>query len=562
MNPEPSSQPTPAPEPTPHAAPAPVHHAKRGFPFHPLLLSLYLPLFLFAHNFSQVYLSELFLPLLLFLLTGVVVYGITKLVVGNWQKSAVLSSTILFFLLFYGFVVADENQALFASLLAWKWLVLSGIIVIAVLILISSKGRNGLHHVLKSIFQTRKIIVIAGFAVVLAILITILASQARIHEFHVLPVSLWLALGLVVCTLLSTLKNYETLNKALNIVTLLLVLFPLAQIGLAAASTDTQVITTGNTELSANVDTESLPDIYYIIPDEYAGRETLIQLFDFDNSEFLGFLEDKNFYVVNDSVTNYNKTHLSIPSSLNMNFIEDLIDADGEVVEKQVYQLNENNLVVKTLKENGYIYVHVGSRWSLTGENANADIAYSYEGLSHFNELLVESTLLRALNSPAVVFDFDTLKGIPALERGPKFVFAHMPVPHAPFFYDKDGNILPAEEWYNHDHYLGQLQYINKELQEIVTAIQKSTRPVVIIIQSDHGFRFCGRLNAPQVDCDTVNGFNNINAYYFSDGDYDDLYPTITPVNSFRIVFNKYLGSNYTLLEDKSDFTEIQLAGD
>ena len=31
-----------------------------------------------------------------------------------------------------------------------------------------------------------------------------------------------------------------------------------------------------------------------------------------------------------------------------------------------------------------------------------------------------------------------------------------------------------------------------------------------------------------------------------------DLYPTITPINSFRVVFNSYFGTNYPLLEDQS----------
>ena len=42
----------------------------------------------------------------------------------------------------------------------------------------------------------------------------------------------------------------------------------------------------------------------------------------------------------------------------------------------------------------------------------------------------------------------------------------------------------------------------------------------------------------------------NLSAYYLPDGGEELLYPSITPVNTFRIVFNKYFGANYPLLED------------
>jgi hypothetical protein len=43
-----------------------------------------------------------------------------------------------------------------------------------------------------------------------------------------------------------------------------------------------------------------------------------------------------------------------------------------------------------------------------------------------------------------------------------------------------------------------------------------------------------------------------LNAYYFPDQDYRALYPSITPVNSFRVVFNQYFDADVELLEDKN----------
>jgi len=46
-----------------------------------------------------------------------------------------------------------------------------------------------------------------------------------------------------------------------------------------------------------------------------------------------------------------------------------------------------------------------------------------------------------------------------------------------------------------------------------------------------------------------------LNAYYFSDGDYSDLYEDISPVNTFRLILNQYLGTELALLPDKHYFT-------
>jgi hypothetical protein len=45
-----------------------------------------------------------------------------------------------------------------------------------------------------------------------------------------------------------------------------------------------------------------------------------------------------------------------------------------------------------------------------------------------------------------------------------------------------------------------------------------------------------------------------LNAYYFPDQNYAALYPAISPVNSFRVIFNQYFGTDLELLEDRNYF--------
>ena len=48
------------------------------------------------------------------------------------------------------------------------------------------------------------------------------------------------------------------------------------------------------------------------------------------------------------------------------------------------------------------------------------------------------------------------------------------------------------------------------------------------------------------------------NAYYFPNGQYDLLYDDITPVNSFRVVFDSQFQTNYGMVEDKIFFSTYE----
>jgi hypothetical protein len=48
------------------------------------------------------------------------------------------------------------------------------------------------------------------------------------------------------------------------------------------------------------------------------------------------------------------------------------------------------------------------------------------------------------------------------------------------------------------------------------------------------------------------NRYKILNAYYLPEDGSQNLYSAITPVNSFRLIFDTYFGSNYGLTHDTS----------
>jgi len=341
-----------------------------------------------------------------------------------------------------------------------------------------------------------------------------------------------------------------------------------------------EIVTAHKGELS------SMPDIYYIILDGYASSKMLKDVFGYDNSEFIDYLAAKGFYIAAESRSNYTQTFVSLASSLNMeyvNYIADFVDVErtsGSIP----YLLVHNNKVVRFLKKNGYKFVHFGTAWGSTMHNKYADIEFQSGKGNEFYMMLVKTTMLKWFEKSFLTDDvrkriLDNFVILSRLHRipGPKFVFAHIISPHPPYLFDKNGNPVPGEEpymdrerendWLKKEKYINQLIYINKKIKIFVDEIlSKSPVRPVIILQSDHGtaFRFglrdagwYERWENPKNDM-IEERMRIFNANYLPDGEEDLLYESITPVNTFRIIFNGYFDAGYELLGDRCYYSSYK----
>src|SRR5690606_22880633 len=92
-----------------------------------------------------------------------------------------------------------------------------------------------------------------------------------------------------------------------------------------------------------------LPDIYYIIFDEYAGHRALEREFGFNSTPFYEALRERGFTVPEPEFSNYAQTYLSLASSLNMMYLDDVAAQAGtdSTDWTPVYGLVEDSVVVR-----------------------------------------------------------------------------------------------------------------------------------------------------------------------------------------------------------------------
>jgi hypothetical protein len=333
----------------------------------------------------------------------------------------------------------------------------------------------------------------------------------------------------------------------------------------------------------------TFPHIFYLVLDGYAREDVLRDLYGHDNRPFLDGLRSRGCYVASSAVANYPQTALSLASSLNLDYLDEWVaglppgSSDRHVLSEAIGR----SRLVEALRASGYTFVAFSSGYGVA-EARSADrfesLADSEAPLEFWRGFLASTPVPDLVSLPALVaageelhrrgvlYTFDRL-GPLARFPGPLFVLAHVIAPHPPFVFDARGRLPPGprasftlsdgEAWRANNRkvgedyrraYVAQLQFVNSRTLEAVGAIQaEASRPVVILVQGDHG-------PGSELDRDSAERTNLrerlaiLSAYCFPDGDFAGLYAGISPVNSFRVVLNRYLGRQVPLLPDRAYF--------
>ena len=145
--------------------------------------------------------------------------------------------------------------------------------------------------------------------------------------------------------------------------------------------------------------------------------------------------------------------------------------------------------------------------------------------------------------------------------------------PHFPFVFGEKGQpFRPSRRskfgmWERMDdklrqeyvqNYRDQLAFITKKTMETIENIlSSSTEPPIIILQSDHGPKSMidEKTFEENTNSSLTERMSILNAIYLPRVAREEIYDSITPVNTFRLVFNSVFGTSYELMQDKNYYS-------
>lgn len=390
------------------------------------------------------------------------------------------------------------------------------------------------------------------------------------------PICLYvLILAAFLIIFLRIFDNVEWFTPRFNLIGLMLFLFNIQALTVSEISMQKQLrhfmSLQKQHDRPLNPDKHVANDIYYIILDAYGRHDTLDGDYHYDNSRFLQALQERGFYIAEKSFSNYADTSLSLPSSLNFTYL-DFGDGKEQITKKRARLFRElsamiaDNRVCRLLKRQGYTIVNVPTGFDFTENMPIANINITRPLGTWFDLSFLDiSTVLKALEPESGLLGrlaqykrrtfFDNIESIAQI-AGPKFVFAHIMLPHPPFVFDRDGKLPPGGlelyQWEKTNRYIEQAQYTESETVKAVDTIVKRCPDAVIIIQGDHGPQ-CHIVERQKPTLPNLKERMRIlNAYRVPKAVRDRLYSSVTPVNSFRILFDQMFGYNIERLPDRS----------
>ena len=479
---------------------------KKFIVFHPILIGLYPVLALLSYNIIQLDPVYALRAIIITLLFSILVFALSMLITRERHKAGLLASLTLLLFLTYGHVYN----------------------------LLENKSYLGHHRFMIAIWLGAFVLGVWGI-------------------FHIK-------------------KKPRNFSLFLNFFSAVLIAIPLFQI-VQFELRQTQPKATVNPSVDSIWQPQAeapagSPDVYYILLDAYTRSDMLKDEYGYDNSQFLQDLRDLGFYVADCSKSNYSYTPSSIASTLNMDYL-DQFAAKTIRNNQHLYDLGETIKYSKTAQQFGslgYQFITFETNtWWLDITHSDQFISQSttqwqklldFRFVSDFEQHYLHTTALRLVDEflntrqnqntkgelsiekaryDQVLYGIDQLDQLPATSN-PKFVYLHLMAPTSPYVFSSDGSFqyTPA----NAPGYVDEIEYLNQRvLQSVRQIISRSDTPPVILIEGDHGLN-------PEVQN------ANLMAFYLPDDGDQALYPTITSVNSFRIVFNKYFDADYPLLED------------
>ena len=313
-----------------------------------------------------------------------------------------------------------------------------------------------------------------------------------------------------------------------------------------------------------------------------------------DNQEFISYLDNKGFNVNHNAYSNYHGTVLSITSTFNMKYLNFLTE---EPIKQEELSTNQSilfynarvpipekmiaeNTIMQNFNSVGYKIINIQKPFEteILSSSPLIDLVMCKRSKYIDSELLsmtIKTSILVFLLEKweqqdlrdAALCQFSELPKQHQKFDEPIFVYSHILIPHPPYLFSPEGEAVSSvrpqglQSWEDKEGYVNSVKFTNKKIMEIVEQLlTESAKPPVIIIQADHGIGFDFESSNPSNES-IEQKMSILSAYYLPDIEKNLSNDVITPVNTFRIIFNSYFNTNYDLLENKIYLSDDDTVG-
>lgn len=488
----------------------------RPFPLWALLIGAYPVLFLFAENVAEVQLRDVIPPLGRGLILAALLLLVAGLLLRDLRRGALVSGALL---------------------VAWF-------------------GYGHMAELLTTSGVTREVM-LAGWALFLALAV---GAATRLRER-------WLV----------------RITSGLDVVVTILVLLTLVQV--VPVEVSRTVSAAEKPTRSGAGRPAAAPgsrDVWYLIFDRYGSEASLQALAGIAN-DLPDWLEARGFQVARNAHANYGRTAMSLAATMNLVFLDGIAAemGPGSKDVAPVNQMLQDHWLGRFFQNRGYRYVHLGSWFGATKTNRIADENPTLDTATDFDAMLDQTTFaptwasMRNLPDPprhhvlhrsAGLFELRELERI-RTEPGPKFVFAHLLLPHEPYVFDEFGNYPTPEERAARgldEGFRRQLVFTNDQIKAFVAellAVPEDQRPIIILTADEGPYPDAYAADQAGYDWGTATAdeleikYGILTAFYLPGETRKgalEPYDTMTSINTFPVALSHYWDGDWTLFPDRS----------
>lgn len=316
------------------------------------------------------------------------------------------------------------------------------------------------------------------------------------------------------------------------------------------------------------------PNVYCFLFDEYGGYENLLHYYDYDNGPFLRELENQGFSVAYES-RNPEAIHTDALVSNLLNL--DYVVTEEDSGHKQAMFRN-NCQLYRMFAANGY-QINLINHVDYLG-TSGCRVLTSHQTRRTISEYLMRNSLynksrwLRYFLDQFFVSDYGanyrasldnalevSLHCWEETQGKPTLTVGYIQCPHSPTMVGPHGEALPFENgwnWRDHSLYLGQVEFINGFIRDLVEQLRIHDPEALILLLSDHGNRYAlhmvqlGEIESYDPHVENPYMQNVLSCVYYPGTAFE--IEGQTGINTMRTVFSQVFGADLPPIEPLEDY--------